>query len=536
MRWLASLVALWLGLSLLAPEAHAQALRVGPYLQKVRTDGIEIRFETFGTVPSAVEWGATRQLGARATSRVVEAGRSGVLRSVELSGLAPATTYYYRVRSGDHVGRTSSFRTLPARDSDARVRMLVLSDMQRDRSRPHVFEHLLKRGVAPLLLDREERPLLALIAGDLVRHGGREREWRANFFAPLAAVAPWLPLYAVAGNHDEDSSHYFRYFALPENGSTRRPERWWWSDVGNVRLVGLDSNEHYRSDEQLSWLAGVLRESCDAAHVDFVFAALHHPEHSELWPRGELPYSGRIARMIETFSSGCGKPAVIFSGHTHAYARGHSRDHPVSYLTVASAGGKLDRAGEHPSRDYADFVRSEAAYGFVVADVQAGDRPWFRLRRVSFGSSGRIEEGSVSDELVVRRDNRPPTRPRAMWPREEVVSPLALVLTSSRFSDPDGDRHGASRWQLSDGSCDFTAPLIDRWYQLGDDRADDERGRSEGAHFLRLPELAWERTYCYRVRVRDRGLGWSEWSEPQRFRTMSAPMERVAQSEDLRAF
>lgn len=532
---------LCLGLLAFAPRVSAQSLVIEPYLQHVTPTSVELHWESRGGGSGSLEWGTTRQLGQRATAESLRTSGTNRLHVVTLRGLSPDTRYYYRVRVAGAATQVFDLRTLPSSYAEADLRMVVMSDMQRDGARPRVFETLVQRGLLPLVSEsaraRGRAPAMALLAGDLVRHGQRYDVWNEELFRPLREFSRHVPLYAVAGNHDEDSPHYFRYFTLPNNGSPQHSERWWWQDFSNVRVIGLDSNERYRNREQLAWLEHTLNDACAAAHVDFVFATMHHPEKSELWPSGEEPYSGRIAREIERFSETCKKPSTIFTGHTHAYARGHDRDRPVTYVSVASAGGNLDQVGEYRARDYPEYVTSQDDYGYVLVDVHAGSAPWFRLQRISMGDTRHQRDNELRDEVIVRRHDAPPVAPEPMWPRNELVHPRNLTLTISRFSDNDGDRYGATRWQVSDGSCDFSSPLVDTWHQADRDAAGRPYDtREHGENYLHLTEVTWGASYCYRARVRDSSLSWSEWSKPQRFRTLPAPLTQIAESAPKRSF
>ncbi|MDB4985193.1 MAG: hypothetical protein JWN04_371 [Myxococcaceae bacterium] len=513
----------------------AQSFVVEPYLQRASPSSIEVHWETTGSGESSLEWGKTRQLGQRATSATRDSERGAKLHNARLTGLRPDTRYFYRVHTGKLASAVADLRTPPAASAEADVRMVVMSDMQLDRRQPHVFRDLVRDGVMPLVGERArahgKAPALVLIPGDLVRHGQRYAQWSEEFFGPLRPLSKYVPLYPVAGNHDEDSRHYFRYFALPSDGSPVQRERWWSSDFSNVRVIGLDTNPPYRGPEQLAWLEQVLAAACAAPQIDFVFAALHHPELSELWPNGELAYSGLISRALEQFSQQCEKPSVAFSGHTHAYARGHSRDAPLTLVSVASAGGDLDRQGEHEPHQHPEYVNSQDEYGFVIVDVKAGDAPSFRIQRISRGTPERPRANELRDEVVVRRYNQRPARPELMWPREEQVDPRELYLTSSVFTDPDGDRHGATRWQVTQAEsaqCDFARPAIDVWKQHTDEQT---RGAALRPNALRLVDLPPNTGFCYRVRVRDSGLSWSEWSAPARFHTLAPPSEQFAEQE-----
>ena len=56
----------------------------------------------------------------------------------------------------------------------------------------------------------------------------------------------------------------------------------------------MDSNNGYRIQEQLEWLDSVLLVTTSDTNIDFVFAQLHHPHHSELWPEGNTSFTGDV--------------------------------------------------------------------------------------------------------------------------------------------------------------------------------------------------------------------------------------------------
>ena len=85
------------------------AFLVPPYLQLPTPTGMRIMWETNQKLPSRVEYGTTRDL-----KNAVEIRTPAVLHEVQLTDLEIGTTYYYRVRSGDLVSDTYSFRTAPA--------------------------------------------------------------------------------------------------------------------------------------------------------------------------------------------------------------------------------------------------------------------------------------------------------------------------------------------------------------------------------------------------------------------------------------
>ena len=127
----------------------------------------------------------------------------------------------------------------------------------------------------------------------------------------------------------------------------------------------MDSNNGYRIQEQLEWLDSILSITTSDTIIDFVFAQLHHPHHSELWPEGNTSFTGEVIDKLEVFSTVSGKPSIHFFGHTHGYSRGQSRDHQHFMVNVASGGGNLDYWDEYFQQDYEEYIITHDEYGFV---------------------------------------------------------------------------------------------------------------------------------------------------------------------------
>ncbi|MBM65840.1 MAG: hypothetical protein CMH55_06375 [Myxococcales bacterium] len=520
--------AVFLGLScLLALPAQAQEFHVQPYLQDIHPTSAVIMWETSHGAESIVEWGPTEALGQTSSGEAGLSAGSARIHTVEISGLEANQSYHYRVRTEAAVSEIHRFRTPSERPDEAATRLVAMSDMQRDSRQPQMFREVVNEGVISHIRAQHGAELsdhvdLVMIAGDLVDNGQRIDEWRETFFAPAAELFAEVPLYPVPGNHERDSPRFFSYFHLPENGSFGLEEHWWWIDRSNVRIIGLDSNNGYRTQQQLDWLTELLAETCEDPLTDFVFAQLHHPFESELWIAGNTSFTGEVIERLETFSTECDKPSVHFFGHTHGYSRGQSRDHNHTMMNVATAGGKIDGWGEYAQQDYPEFVMTTADYGFVVADIIAGDEAAFTLRRYSRGRPGAIRDNEETDRLTIRRHNEAPQQPTA-WAHSEAVRPDCLTLQGSPYRDPDGDGHGSTHWQIAKACDDFDPPAFESWKQSmnlyfeTDDQAND---LLEDEVFEGLDENT---NYCWRLRYRDEGLAWSAWSEPVTFTTTAAP-------------
>lgn len=522
--WVAALL-----IALGAIQAQAQTLTTAPYLQDAEPNAIRIMWETSAASESRVEWGETPALGQAALGASQTGQGNSRIHDVPLTGLTPATRYYYRVVVGSLVSPTYDFITPPLPEAEASFSLVAMSDMQRDGANPDVFRQICEEGVISYAAGRfgpdlPDNLAFAIIPGDLVDNGSSYAQWADYFFAPSAKLFRHVPVYPVAGNHENDSPNYFKYFHLPENGSQGYIEHWWYKDYSNVRIIGLESNAAYRVQAQLDWLQGVLDDACANEHIDFVFAQLHHPYHSELWLAGNTDYTGEVITLMENFSTLCGKPSAHFFGHTHGYSRGESLYHNHLMVNVASAGGNIDFWGEYAQNDYPEYSVSHDDYGFVWLDVQAGDDPQFLLSRLSRGAPGMPLDNVLRDSVRIRFHNPSPDQPEGLFPYEgSALRPECILFKAGPFHDGDGDLQGATHWQVASDSL-FETLVYDKlrshqnWYnntdtQVGDDLSDE-----------RITTLAPERRYWWRVRYRDRSLAWSSWSEALSFETLASSL------------
>jgi hypothetical protein len=104
--------------------------------------------------------------------------------------------------------------------------------------------------------------------------------------------------------------------------------------------------------------------------------------------------------------------------------------------------------------------------------------------------------------------NRPPNTPEIIYPsdRQRQVE-VPLDIATDLFSDPDGDYHGRTRWQISEDSV-FTELVLDV---------------TTSSHLTLLPVphtvLKSNQTYFVRVRFYDRYSEASDWSDLVEFTT-----------------
>ncbi len=511
----------------LSASAHAHRITVRPYLQNPTPTSMVIAWETVDGETSVVQWGEGEVIDREHVGEVKRGPGAHRYHWVQLDALQPGTRYAYRVVIDGEPGPTYHFKTAPAPEDEAPFRLVAMSDMQQDFRLPNQYREIVEDGVIAFTQGEfgdhlSEEIGLVLVPGDLVAEGPEHASWADTFFGPGEALMSEVPFLPVPGNHERDVEFFFDYFHLPQNGTPGFEEHWWYTDYSNVRIIGLDSNREYRIQAQLDWLDQVLADACASDHLDFVFAQLHHPFESELWPVGNTAYTGSVIERLETFSTGCSKPSIHFFGHTHGYARGQSRDHHHLMVNVASAGGNIDYWGEYSQTDYDTFTVSQDEYGFVIVEIEAGPEPRFQLRRVTRGDAFRRVNNVVSDEVKIRLLNSPPAAPLPRGELDQPVNPDCLGLAIQPFSDTDGDAHQASHWQVSADCEDFTEPVADDWIQRHNWYEGVDRQADDDLEDVTVVNLAPDSSYCWRARVRDDGFSWSDWSIPERFETGSS--------------
>lgn len=169
-----------------------------------------------------------------------------------------------------------------------------------------------------------------LLLGDNVYPDGDPAELPETVFAPFGTtLGRGASLHAILGNHDVQGGH-----GAAQMDALGQPGRWWSVRVGDVQLVGLDSND-LDNAEQLEFLDQALGTS-DAR---WRIVALHHPPYS-------AGYQGSSRRAREVIAPIVTRHGVqlVLSGHDHDYQRSTPIDGVVYVVSGAGSGSR--RTGE----------------------------------------------------------------------------------------------------------------------------------------------------------------------------------------------
>lgn len=227
------------------------------------------------------------------------------------SGLAPGTTYRYRVGGDGHWSPEYTFTTpLPPGTFDT-YRIAVLGD---SRGAYEDFGEILSRADA-------HEPDFFVFSGDLIDAGPWQSQWDAWFEATGDLLARKV-LVPVHGNHESLAVHYFAQFALPNN------EEWFSIRYGDLQFVGL--NDTTRGLEQLDDQAVWQEEVFSSWDAGWRMAAHHKAAYSTCTThRSTLPVRDAWAPVWDAHGVD-----LVVAGHNHTY----ERSAPIRGDAVAAAG------------------------------------------------------------------------------------------------------------------------------------------------------------------------------------------------------
>jgi hypothetical protein len=247
--------------------------------------------------------------------------------SAVISGLEPGTLYAYRVGDGNRIW-SEWFHTRTAPNGAAPLAFLYFGDAQNDVG--SMWAGVVRRAFAAL-----PDAAFMLHAGDLV-----DRPWDAQWaewFAATGWIAATIPTIPAAGNHEyypRDGAGgrvtaegrrvlaqaWDHQFNLPQNGPDSLRNSVFYSDIQDVRVIVLNSQELLQDRAlraaQLDWLERVLADN----PTRWTIVALHHPVHSTARGRDNTDLRTSLEPILSRF-----RVDLVLQGHDHSYARGDGR-------------------------------------------------------------------------------------------------------------------------------------------------------------------------------------------------------------------
>jgi hypothetical protein len=272
--------------------------------------------------------------------------------SAKLTGLSPATTYYYRVGSMGalYPDEALSFTTLDD-DPCAPLRFVVIGDNRADTNTGAPGVSDLYAGIIGETLDFV--PHLFVNTGDMVKNGDVADEWN-NMIVTSEPTWSRIPSITTQGNHDTgdpdgDGALYNRLFELPRNDATDS-EDYYSIDIGAVHFVSLNT-QHLDSTElaeMSAWLSADLLASEQPWTIVFFHKAVYsrgnHFTGEEQDAAGNLGVINKVLTPIFDAHD----VDLVLNGHSHNYERYVPT---VGFDAAFGGGGRSFPGGDRPSID-----------------------------------------------------------------------------------------------------------------------------------------------------------------------------------------
>jgi hypothetical protein len=362
----------------------------GPYLQIGTPTSIRIRWRTDAYEDSRVLYGPSPQnLSFSSVDPVLVLDHE-----VELSGLQPATRYYYAVGSTDEVlaGEDPEhyFETHPPPGPPRPTRIWVVGDT----GFPGYGQNSVRDSYYAYSAGTHTD--LWLHVGDISQSQGTDLQYQVEFFDGFGEMMGKTVLWPTLGNHDgihansvSQSGPYYENFSLPAEGEagglSSGTEAYYSFDFANLHFVVLNSQDADRTPggDMLTWLELDLAST----DKDWIFVYFHHPVYSKGHHDSDDPLDsqGRLRDMRENalpILDDYGADLVL-AGHSHCYERsflldGHygTSDTLVESMKVDDGDGREDGDGAYwkPLRDAVPYPGP--GDGAVYSTVGSGSVHW----------------------------------------------------------------------------------------------------------------------------------------------------------------
>jgi len=303
------------------------ALIRGPYLQKLSPTGITIRWRTAVPCDGKVNYGTTLSYGASITDPA-----STTEHSITLSGLNPATKYYYSTGTSQQLIQGDAenyFITSPVQGTVMPVRIWATGDFgngstKQDQVRDAYTNYT---GTTPTNL--------WLWLGDNAYNTGTDAEFQNYVFNHYPAQFKKYPLYPSPGNHDYGNGGYqnvntlgtnFPYFSIfnvPQAGEAggvaSGSPKYYSYNYANIHFISLDSYGAYNttSSPMYTWLANDLAANTQR----WIIAYWHHPPYTKGTHNSDtdaelINMRTNIVPLLESYHAD-----LVLCGHSHMNER-----------------------------------------------------------------------------------------------------------------------------------------------------------------------------------------------------------------------
>ncbi|WP_026705258.1 fibronectin type III domain-containing protein [Flavobacterium soli] len=520
-----------------------QAQTLHPYLQAPTSNSIYVNWKTESNPESIVEFGTsstTLNTTVTGTNQIfTDTGYAAnyFYHTVKVTGLAPNTKYYYRIKTGTETSDIMSFKTLPlpgqAATADGHLRFLVLGDNQmRNLPRFDTLVAAAKRKIAEkwgIDADPSDNIALTVMVGDQVDVGTLDHYEHVHF-KKNKALSGYLPIQTLVGNHETYGTlamqAYYDHYILDEmsyQNITSGTENYYANQVGNTLFVALDT-EH-TSVQQLNWLAQVVEAADNDPTVDWVVSLGHRPYQAEQYVGDISPWIRNSAMPILVTTE---KHILHIGAHHHLYHRGQLKNTPT--YQIISGGIAWDQYwGMAAEQDYDDVQKTISNWMYQIIDIDVVNAT-FDVESYSIGSAYNWKDNELMDEFHHYKGLSAPTQPSITNAFTGNDVELPLEITSSAYATSSGELLNSTEFLIGK-TADFEIIEKDIYrdyenlYGPLNNQVDVSKDLNANVDITKVALAENEipnGQYFVKVRHRDRNLSWSEWSETKSFNIINS--------------
>jgi hypothetical protein len=290
-----------------------------------------------------VQWGTSTNYG-QGNAAVKPTNSSTFLYTYDISGLTPATKYYYRVVTGTKCS-SGTFYAAPAANATS-VKFFSYGDTRTNGS---IHNGLAGQVVSAYKADPAFQTLNVNV-GDWVSADSSTAwtsEWFATSYTNLRTQDANIADIGVRGNHEGAATLWKQYWPEPF-----QPGGLYWSfDYGPAHFVMLDAYTAFGAGSaQYNWLKADLAASTKT----WKFVAIHEPG----WSAGgghanNTTFQSDLQPVLQQYGV-----AMVFAGHNHYYCR--AMVNGIVELTLGGGGAPQYT----PASGQPDIVTYTKAYSF----------------------------------------------------------------------------------------------------------------------------------------------------------------------------
>jgi len=479
--------------------------------------------------------------------------------SVQLTGLKANTKYFYRIKNASYTGAIYSFKTAPAKGKSANngiTRFLIMGDNQlKDEPRYDTLcvrakRYIEKKYNAPI----QDVVSSILMVGDQVDVGTLDH-YEYVHFDKVKYISPYVGSSTIIGNHEtygtlklDAYKNHFHYDGLSYKVASGS-EEYYAYQTGTTLFINLTTEgSSTLNATQLTWLQKV----CDSAKVDntvkHIVSLGHRPYQAEQYI-GDISTWVRNTAYPVLLSSG--KHFLHVGAHHHLYARGQDKNNP-SY-NIISGGTAWDQYwGMSKEADYDDCQKTLTRWNYQLLEIDSAAN-MAKVKTFSIGYTTKIndwgnlnkfvwENSIIIDSFYVKPSIAKPATPTIS---NTITDSIALPYTfnSSAYSTTSGEKYNSTQFQISQNS-NFSTLVIDKirdfenWFGKGTN-AWDTKDLNTSIDIFKLTLTTGtlsNGTYYIRVRHRDRGMNWSNWSPTVTYKVKAAGVAKPTVSIDKQEY